>query len=140
MTPITSIVSPPAGERRRRLVGAGQSGAGGGLSRITVTAAWVLALAPSHWARIAACAGARRRLRLALGASDAKPKSRALPYRANFLLPHRHSAWIRFAERLEELARFGADIQPAQGRNVLPEVSAHLEKIASELMSHVEPV
>ena len=27
-----------------------------------------------------------------------------LPYRASFLLPHRRSAWLRFAERLDELA------------------------------------
>jgi hypothetical protein len=29
-----------------------------------------------------------------------------LPYRASFLLPHRRSAWLRFAERLDELAAF----------------------------------
>src|SRR5215467_12171554 len=31
-----------------------------------------------------------------------------LPYRASFLLPHRRSAWYRFAERLDELAAFAA--------------------------------
>ena len=35
-----------------------------------------------------------------------------LPYRASFLLPHRRSGWLRFAERLEELAHFAAGLHP----------------------------
>ena len=63
-----------------------------------------------------------------------------LPYRANFLLPHRRSAWIRFAERLEELAAFAADVDPAEGREVVTAVSMALGRLASEVMSHVEAV
>jgi hypothetical protein len=63
-----------------------------------------------------------------------------LPYRANFLLPHRRSAWIRFAERLDELAAFAADLHPAEGKDVLAAVSGELDRIASELMAHVEEV
>jgi hypothetical protein len=63
-----------------------------------------------------------------------------LPYRANFLLPHRRSAWIRFAERLDELAEFAAGLGPAEGLDVLETVSAQLNLIGSELMSHVEAV
>jgi hypothetical protein len=63
-----------------------------------------------------------------------------LPYRSNFLLPHRRSAWIRFAERLEELAAFAADLDPTDGQEVLVEVSAALQQAAAELMAHVEAV
>jgi hypothetical protein len=63
-----------------------------------------------------------------------------LPYRANFLLPHRRSAWIRFAERLDELAAFAADLRPADGLDVLERVSGELSRVGSQLMSHVEPV
>ena len=38
-----------------------------------------------------------------------------LPYRASFLLPHRRSAWLRFAERLDELAVFGERPPAGQG-------------------------
>jgi len=63
-----------------------------------------------------------------------------LPYRANFLLPHRRSAWLRFAERLDELAAFAADLHPTEGRDVVGSVSAALGRMASELMAHVEAV
>jgi hypothetical protein len=63
-----------------------------------------------------------------------------LPYRANFLLPHRRSAWIRFAERLDELAAFAADLHPVEGLEVLKGVSANLNQMVSELMSYVEDV
>jgi hypothetical protein len=63
-----------------------------------------------------------------------------LPYRASFLLPHRRSAWFRFAERLDELAAFAADLHPAEGADELRKVAADLGMIASELMAHVEPV
>jgi hypothetical protein len=62
-----------------------------------------------------------------------------LPYRANFLLPHRRSAWIRFVERLRELATFACEIPPT-GDNVTREVGAALEKMASDLDAHVETV
>jgi len=63
-----------------------------------------------------------------------------LPYRASFLLPHRRSAWFRFAERLDELAAFAADLHPAEGGEALPEVAEDLGTIAAELTAHVEPV
>jgi hypothetical protein len=63
-----------------------------------------------------------------------------LPYRASFLLPHRRSAWIRFAERLDELASFAADLHPADGQEVLDAVSAALARAAAGLTAHVEAV
>jgi hypothetical protein len=63
-----------------------------------------------------------------------------LPYRANFLLPHRRAAWIRYAERIDELAVFAAQLQPDDGRDVLAQVSEALERMAAELMAHVEAV
>jgi hypothetical protein len=63
-----------------------------------------------------------------------------LPYRASFLLPHRRAAWIRFAERLEELAAFAAEQRPAQGEDVLARVSADLRTAGRTLLSHVEKV
>jgi uncharacterized Fe-S cluster protein YjdI/CDGSH-type Zn-finger protein len=63
-----------------------------------------------------------------------------LPYRASFLLPHRRSAWIRYAERLDELAAFADGLHPATGGDVLPAVSAALAEGASDLMAHVEAV
>ena len=63
-----------------------------------------------------------------------------LPYRGNFLLPHRRSSWIRFAERLDELAEFAASQQPAVGRDVVVAVSAALGRVSGELMAHVEDV
>jgi hypothetical protein len=63
-----------------------------------------------------------------------------LPYRASFLLPHRRAAWIRFAERLDELAAFAAGLHPAAGADVLAAVSAALGRTASGLRAHVEAV
>lgn len=63
-----------------------------------------------------------------------------LPYRANFLLPHRRAAWIRYAERLDELATFATGLDPAEGRDVVAEVSGALGRMAANLMAHVEPV
>jgi hypothetical protein len=63
-----------------------------------------------------------------------------LPYRASFLLPHRRSAWLRFAERLDELADFAAGLHPAAGADVAATVSEALGRTASELMAHVEAV
>lgn len=61
-----------------------------------------------------------------------------LAYRSNFLLPHKRAAWIRFAERLDELAAYGdgidapadvrARLQPAVDglRGALVELSPYL--------------
>ena len=50
-----------------------------------------------------------------------------LAYRVSFLLPHKRSAWVRFAERLDELATFADDIEAA------PEVQARLRPAADGL-------
>jgi hypothetical protein len=61
-----------------------------------------------------------------------------LPYRSSFLLPHRRSAWIRFAERLEELAAFADHLRPADGADVVAHVAAALRRQAANLTAHVE--
>jgi hypothetical protein len=63
-----------------------------------------------------------------------------LPYRANFLLPHRRSAWIRFVERLDELATFAHDIGPFEGGHVVGHVADSLRRMATDLQAHIEPV
>ena len=63
-----------------------------------------------------------------------------LPYRASFLLPHRRSAWLRFAERLDELAGFAASLQPAAGADTVAAVSGALGQAASDLMAHIKGV
>jgi hypothetical protein len=63
-----------------------------------------------------------------------------LPYRASFLLPHRRAAWIRFAERLDDLATFAAGQHPAQGEDVLAQVSTDLRRAADKLRTHIEQV
>jgi hypothetical protein len=63
-----------------------------------------------------------------------------LPYRASFLLPHRRSAWLRFAERLDELAVFAADLHPPEGQDVVAAVSTALGRMALDLTAHVEAV
>jgi Ferritin-like len=63
-----------------------------------------------------------------------------LPYRASFLLPHRRSAWLRFAERLDELAVFAAGLHPPEGEDVVTAVSAALRRMALDLTAHVEAV
>jgi hypothetical protein len=63
-----------------------------------------------------------------------------LPYRASFLLPHRRSAWLRFAERLDELAAFAAGLHPPAGADVVATVSSALGQTASSLMAYVETV
>lgn len=64
-----------------------------------------------------------------------------LAYRASFLLPHRRSAWIRFCERLDEIA-VAADAVPATGRAraVLDRVGADLRRTSTALAAHIEPV
>jgi hypothetical protein len=63
-----------------------------------------------------------------------------LPYRANFLLPHRRSAWLRFAERLDELAGYATSLHPPGGEDVVAAVSRALGRTAADLMAHVEAV
>jgi Ferritin-like len=63
-----------------------------------------------------------------------------LPYRASFLLPHRRSAWLRYAERLDELASFAADLHPLEGEETLAAVAAGLAQISGELQAHIEQV
>jgi hypothetical protein len=63
-----------------------------------------------------------------------------LPYRASFLLPHRRSAWLRFAERLDELAGFAHGLHPPDGADVVATVAAALRRTAMNLMAHVETV
>jgi hypothetical protein len=63
-----------------------------------------------------------------------------LPYRASFLLPHRRSAWLRFAERLDELAGYAVGLRPPGEEDVLTAVSRALGRTAAELNAHVEAV
>jgi len=63
-----------------------------------------------------------------------------LPYRASFLLPHRRSAWLRFAERLDELAAFATGLHPPEGEDVTAAVSQALRRSASGLTAHIEAV
>ena len=80
--------------------------------------------------------------RLPVGPDDPDATAGAnfqLPYRASFLLPHRRSAWIRFAERLEELAAFADGVRPPGGEDVVADVSAALRREAVKLAAHVEP-
>jgi ferritin-like protein len=63
-----------------------------------------------------------------------------LPYRASFLLPHRRSAWLRFAERAGELAAFAAGQHPPAAANVTAEVSGALGRTASDLTAYVGAV
>ena len=62
-----------------------------------------------------------------------------LAYRANFLLPHRRVAWIRFAERLEQAASFGDAVEGDRAaRSLLRSVAVDLRKSASTLRTHAE--
>jgi hypothetical protein len=63
-----------------------------------------------------------------------------LPYRASFLLPHRRSAWLRFAERLDELAGFAAGLRPAAGADEVAAVAGALYRTAANLIAHVGAV
>jgi Ferritin-like len=64
-----------------------------------------------------------------------------LAYRANFLLPHRRVAWVRFSERLEEAAEFAAGIEgPERVRRTLDGVQRGLERTLQRLSEHIEPV
>ena len=61
-----------------------------------------------------------------------------LPYRASFLLPHRRAAWLRFVERLEELAAFADGVRPPLGPDVPVKVAAALRRSAEGMAAHVE--
>ena len=61
-----------------------------------------------------------------------------LPYRSSFLLPHRRSAWIRFAERLDELAAFADGVRPPGGPDVLVDVAAALRRAAAGMTAHLD--
>ena len=63
-----------------------------------------------------------------------------LPYRASFLLPHRRSAWLRFAERLDELAVFAVGLHPPEGEDVVAAMFAARRRMALDLTAHVEAV
>lgn len=64
-----------------------------------------------------------------------------LAYRANFLLPHRRVAWIRFAERLDEAATYASSIDGSERvRDTLQTVSATLEKTLLSLSEQIEAV
>jgi hypothetical protein len=63
-----------------------------------------------------------------------------LPYRASFLLPHRRSAWLRFAERLDELATFAASLQLLVGADEVAAVAGALRQTAADLTAHIETV
>jgi hypothetical protein len=49
-------------------------------------------------------------------------------------------AWLRFAERLDELAAFAAGLHPPAGTDAVPAVSAAFGRTASDLMGHIEAV
>jgi hypothetical protein len=63
-----------------------------------------------------------------------------LPYRASFLLPHRRSAWLRFAERLDELSGFADGLRPPVGADVVAAVADALRRTAAKLTVHIETV
>ena len=63
-----------------------------------------------------------------------------LPYRASFLLPHRRSAWLRFAERLDELAGFAAGLHPPIGADQVAAVAGVLRRAAATMTAHIVTV
>ena len=63
-----------------------------------------------------------------------------LPYRGNFLLPHRRAAWIRFAERLDDLAAFAAQQESSYDEARLAQVAAALTATSARLTEHIETV
>jgi len=63
-----------------------------------------------------------------------------LPYRASFLLPHRRSAWLRFAERLDELAGFADGLLPPVGADEVMAVAGALRRAAVTMTAHIETV
>jgi hypothetical protein len=63
-----------------------------------------------------------------------------LPYRASFLLPHRRSAWLRFAERLDELVGFADGLLPPVGADEVAAVAGALRRAAATMTAHIETV
>ncbi|MBV8980945.1 MAG: hypothetical protein JO086_08610, partial [Acidimicrobiia bacterium] len=64
-----------------------------------------------------------------------------LAYRASFLLPHRRSSWIRFAERLDEIAdAVDAVDAPFDAAKVLDSVVGALRDQSARLAEHIELV
>jgi hypothetical protein len=61
-----------------------------------------------------------------------------LPYRSSFLLPHRRSAWLRFVERLEELAVFADGVRPHDGAAVVSDVASALRQAAADMVAHLD--
>jgi hypothetical protein len=64
-----------------------------------------------------------------------------LAYRASFLLPHRRSAWIRFSERLDEIAEAidAIDAEPDAAK-VLGSIASGLRDMSARLAQQIEPV
>jgi hypothetical protein len=81
-----------------------------------------------------------------LPVSDSSPEVTAganfqLAYRASFLLPHRRSAWIRFAERLDEIAEaIDAVDAETDAAKVLDSVAGGLRDMSARLNAQIEPV
>jgi hypothetical protein len=64
-----------------------------------------------------------------------------LAYRASFLLPHRRSAWIRFSERLDEIAAAIDMIGgPDDTTEALDRVAGNIREASKQLAEHIEPV
>ena len=64
-----------------------------------------------------------------------------LAYRASFLLPHRRSAWIRFAERLDEIADAAEVIDAGSDEaKVLDAIAGNVREASNRLAEHIEPV
>jgi hypothetical protein len=66
-----------------------------------------------------------------------------LAYRASFLLPHRRSSWIRFTERLDEIADATDAIEPSADGDVakvLTTVAGSVREVSRRLAEHIEPV
>ena len=85
--------------------------------------------------------------RLPVGRDDPSVTAGAnfqLAYRASFLLPHRRSAWIRFAERLDEIAE-AIDAVDASGDTgdaggVLDGAAGNIREVSKRLAEQIEPV
>ena len=64
-----------------------------------------------------------------------------LAYRASFLLPHRRSSWIRFTERLDEIAEAVDAVATAgETAEVLDAVAGDLRQASKRLAEQIEPV
>ena len=63
-----------------------------------------------------------------------------LPYRVSSVLPHRRSAWLRFAERLHELADFADSLRPPVGADKVAAVAVALRRAAATMAAHIETV